>query len=170
KAAALRSAPGDKGEAARKREAARIAAIERAYAAKLEDLRHNYALRVTVRWVQALALLAPVHRYELLIKRRKGERVVALDWHPAVRMLEPAPCEWGVGIARMRLVCDEQLHLTDPDGQAACAACGKAWCRACHPAGCPRCAHGSKRAQAATFAQATSLERSAKATRPRRSS
>jgi hypothetical protein len=138
KLAALGSAPGEKAEADRKREMLRIAAIEREYAAKLDDVRHNYALRVTVDWMQGLMLFAPVHRYDVLIKRRKGERTVRIDWHPVIRMIEPPPCDWGAGVARARLVCDDQLHLTDPDGQAACARCGKAWCRACHSV-CPCC-------------------------------
>lgn len=75
----------------------RVAAIEREYAPKLDDLRHNYALRVTVDWVQGLVLFAPEHRYEVLIKRRKGQRMVAIDWHPAARMMETPPCDWGLG-------------------------------------------------------------------------
>jgi hypothetical protein len=141
KLAALVAARGDKADADRKRETLRIAAIEREYAAKLEDLRHNYALRVTVEWVQGVELLVPVQHYEVLIKRRKGERLVRLDWHPAVRLAEPPPCDWGAGVERTRLVCDDKLHLTEPAGQAPCPSCGKAWCRACHPA-CPRCGQG----------------------------
>ena len=139
KLAALAAASGDKAEADRKRETLRVAAIEREYAAKLDDLRHNYALRVTVDWMQGLTLFAPVHRYEVLIKRRKSERIVRLDWHPAIRMMELPPCDWGLGLERARLVCDDQLHLTDPSGQAPCLSCGKTWCRACHAAACPRC-------------------------------
>ena len=139
KLAALGSASGEKAEADRKRETLRIAAIEREYAAKLDDLRHNYDLRVTVDWVQGLTLFAPVHRYDVLIKRRKGERTMRIDWHPAIRMIEPPPSDWGLGIGRARLVCDDHLHLTDPSGQAPCPSCGKAWCRACHSAACPRC-------------------------------
>jgi hypothetical protein len=139
KLAALGSAPGDKAEADRKREAMRVAAIEREYAAKLDDLRHNYALRVSVDWMQGLTLFAPVHRYDVLIKRRKGERIIRIDWHPAIRATEPPPCDWGLGAGRARLVCDDHLHLTDPGGQAPCPSCGKAWCRACHSAACPRC-------------------------------
>jgi hypothetical protein len=139
KLTALQAATGDKAEADRKRETMRVAAIEREYAAKLDDLRHNYALRVTVDWVQGVILYAPVHRYEVLIRRRKGERVVSIDWHPAARMMEPPLCEWGTGLERMRLVCDDRLHLTDQDGQAPCRFCSKAWCRACHGPICPRC-------------------------------
>ena len=100
KLAALAAASGDKAEADRKRETLRVAAIEREYAAKLDDLRHNYALRVTVDWMQGLTLFAPVHRYEVLIKRRKGERIIRIDWHPAIRMMEPPPCDWGLGLGR----------------------------------------------------------------------
>ena len=139
KLAALGSAPGEKAEADRKRETMRVAAIEREYAAKLDDLRHNYALRVTVDWMQGLTLFAPVHRYDVLIKRRKGERIIRIDWHPAIRMILPPPCDWGPGVGRARLVCDDHLHLTDLSGQAPCLFCGKTWCRACHSAACPRC-------------------------------
>ncbi len=129
----------EKAEAAIKRERMRVSAIEREYAAKLDDLRHNYALAVKVEWVQALILLAPVQRHTLVIKRRKGERSVAMDWHAAARRMEPAPCDWGDGRTRARFVCDDRLHLTDDAGQAPCAACGKPFCRACHPDHCPRC-------------------------------
>ena len=139
KLATLASAVGDKSEADRKRETLRVAAIEREYAAKLEDLRHNYALSVTIEWVQALELFVPVQRFSALVRRRKGERLVRLDWHPVARLMEPPLCDWGAGIERTRLVCDEKLHLTEPAGQAPCPACGKAWCRACSPAACPRC-------------------------------
>jgi hypothetical protein len=136
---ALAGTATEKAEADRRRETLRVATIEREYRAKLDDLRRNYALRVTVEWVQALDLYLPVQRFDVLIRRRKGERLVRLDWHPLARLAEPPPCDWGLGIERARLVCDDGLHLTEPAGQAPCSACGKAWCRACHPAACPRC-------------------------------
>jgi hypothetical protein len=136
---ALAGAEGEKAEADRRREELRRQSVEREYAAKLDDLRHNYAMRVTVEWVQALELFLPVQRLEVLIRRRKGERVVRLDWHPLARALEPPPCDWGTGLERARLVCDERLHLTAPAGQDPCPNCGKPFCRACHPAACPRC-------------------------------
>src|SRR5258708_37332028 len=132
-------AGGDRADAERRRDTLRVAAIEREFRAKLDDLRHNYALRVTVEWVQALELYLPVQRLEVLIRRRKGERLIRLDWDQSVRLAETPLCEWGLGLDRTRLVCDEKLHLTEPAGQAPCPSCGKAWCRACHPASCPRC-------------------------------
>jgi hypothetical protein len=144
KLAALAGSAGEKAENDRKREMLRVAAIEREYAAKLGDLRHNYALRVSVEWVQGLELFVPVQRFQVLVKRRKGERLMRLDWHPAVRLMEPPPSDWGLGIGRSRLVCDDQLHITDPAGQSPCPSCGRAWCRACHPTACPRCGHAIK--------------------------
>jgi hypothetical protein len=139
KLAAIDGATGEKADAERRRETLRVTAIEREYRAKLDDLRHNYALRVTVDWVQALELYLPVQRIDVQVRRRKGERLIRLDWHRMARLTEPPPCDWGLGLDRVRLVCDDKLHLTEPAGQAPCGACGKPFCRACHPAACPRC-------------------------------
>jgi hypothetical protein len=138
----LARAEGERAQADRRRETLRVEAIEREYRVKLDDLRRNYALRVTVEWVQALDLYVPVHRFDVLIRRRKGERLIQLDWHPLVKAAEPPLCEAGLGRDRVRLVCDARLHLTDPCGQAPCASCGKPLCRACFAA-CPRCQQAS---------------------------
>jgi hypothetical protein len=138
KLAKLRNVISEKALADHRRETLRVAAIEREYAAKIDDLRHKYALQTRVEWVQGLILLAPVQRFEILIKRRKGERVVAMDWHASVRLLEAPLDEAGLGLDGIRLVCDDRLHLTGQADQA-CRSCGKACCRACHPTTCPRC-------------------------------
>ena len=108
--AALARAEGEKAEGERRREQMRITAIEREYRAKVDDLRRNYALRVTVEWVQALELYVPVQRFDVLIKRRKGERPLRIDWHPLVRAIEPPICEAGPALERTRLVCDDNLR------------------------------------------------------------
>ncbi len=132
---------GENGKAERegRREQWRLDTIEREYRSKIEDLRRNYAVRVRVEWVQGLEILAPVHRIEVMIHRRKGQRRIAMDWFPQVRALEPPPCDWGLGLGRERWVCDERLHLTDAGGQEPCPECDKSWCRACSPVQCPRC-------------------------------
>jgi hypothetical protein len=137
--AALTHAQGERAEADCRREMLRVQAIEKEYRAKLDDLRHNYALRVTIEWAHSLELYMPVQRFDVLIRRRKGERIVQLDWHPLIRATEPLRCEAGLGFDRVRLVCDDRLHLTDLAGQAPCSFCGKPFCRACSPAACPRC-------------------------------
>ncbi len=139
KLAATAGISGEKAAGGRKREMLRLAAIEREYSAKLDDLRRNYALRINIEWAQGLELFVPVQRFEVLIKRRKGERRMRIDWHPKVRLMEPPPSDWGLGLERSRLVCDDSLHVTDADGQSACRSCGRAFCRACHPTACPRC-------------------------------
>lgn len=136
--AALARTKGERAAADRRRETLRVEAIEREYRVKLDDLRRNYALRVTLDWVQGLDLYVPVHRFDVLIRRRKGERVIQLDWHPLVKAAEPPLCEAGLGRERTRLVCDDRLHLTDTAGQAPCASCDRSFCRACFQA-CPRC-------------------------------
>lgn len=121
------------------RERLRLEAAEREYQAKVADLRQKYDLRVTVALEQTLVLTSPVQRLELTLKRRKGERRVALDWHPLARRLEPPPCEWSYTAEITRVVCDDALHLVSPAGHAPCAQCGKSYCRACQPRRCPKC-------------------------------
>lgn len=145
KLASIAGTSGEKAAGDRKREMLRVAAIEREYSAKLDDLRRNYALRINVEWAQGLDLFVPVQRFEVLVKRRKGERLIHMDWHPSVRLMEPPPSDWGLALGRSRLVCDEGLHITDLDGQSGCPSCSRTFCRACHPAACPRCGQAIRR-------------------------
>jgi hypothetical protein len=139
--ASLRAAQLNASDVARQREAQRIAAIGQEYRAKLDDLAHKYAVRVSVDWVQTLELVAPVHRLTVQIRRRKGVRDVTLDWSNLTRRLEPPPCESSWSRERPRLVCDDALHLVAPAGLAPCDGCGRAYCRACHTQACPKCGH-----------------------------
>lgn len=127
------------GDAGRQREQARIAAIGREYRAKLDDLAHKYALRVGMEWVRTLELVMPVQRLSVQLRRRKTERVIALDWNRMARRLESPACEDNFAPQRPRLACDEAVHLVSAGGLAPCEGCGKAYCRACHPASCPKC-------------------------------
>jgi hypothetical protein len=133
-------------QAEKQREEQRLTAIEREYEAKIADLRNHYALAVTVEWVQSLDLIMPVQRFEIQIRRRKGERVIALDWNPLTRQLDQAPDEFTYTASDARLVCDEALHLVSLAGLAPCPACGRTYCRVCHPAACPKCGHLEQRA------------------------
>lgn len=121
------------------RETLRIEAAAREYQAKVVDLKDKYDLRVTVELNQLVELVMPVQRLSLLIKRRKGERKLALDWNPLARSLDAPPCEWGYTREPVRIVCDDALHLVSLAGHAPCPACGKEYCRACHPRQCPKC-------------------------------
>ena len=126
------------------REQLRLEAIAREYEAKVADLRQKYALRIEVKWIQTLELILPVHRFELLLKRRKGERRFHLDWNPAARRLEPPPCEYSYTWQTGRMVCDDALHLVSLAGHGDCPSCAKAYCRACYPQKCPRCTSGDR--------------------------
>jgi hypothetical protein len=139
KLGALGAGTDEKTESQRRRDMLRIEAIEREYAAKTDDLRRNYAMSIGIEFTQGLLLFAPVERYEILIKRRKGERSIVMDWHKALRLMEPPPADCGACLDRVRYACDDHLHLTDAQGQAPCCSCAKAYCRACHPDACPRC-------------------------------
>jgi hypothetical protein len=126
----------------RQREEQRAEAIAREYRAKLDDLARQYATKVTVEWNQTLELVMPVHRFTVLIRRRKVERAIELDWNPLVRRLESPTCEFSASRERPRLVCDDALHLVVPAGLAPCPGCGKTFCRACHSDRCPKCGAG----------------------------
>lgn len=126
-------------ETERGRERLRLEAIAREYEAKVADLQQKYALSVDVAWSQTLEIVMPVARFEILIKRRKGERQLMLDWNPLARKLDIPPCEWSYTRNAVRMVCDDKLHLISPAAHAQCANCDKAYCRACHPMQCPKC-------------------------------
>lgn len=128
------------------REQLRLEAAEREYHAKVADLRQKYALRITVELSQALELIMPVQRLTLLVRRRKGERQIAMDWNPLARKLEPPPCEWSYTAEVTRLVCDEALHLVSLPAYAPCPQCGKAYCRVCYPRHCPKCGQADSKA------------------------
>lgn len=144
------------GHEGHRREQQRIAAIAAEYRAKIDDLGHKYAMRVTVEWVQTLDLVMPVQRLQVLVRRRKGERVIELDWNPIARRLESPRCEFNHGIERQRLACDEALHLVSPAGLGPCRGCGKPYCRACHRERCPKC--GQTTDPATLAAQATTMQ------------
>jgi predicted RNA-binding Zn-ribbon protein involved in translation (DUF1610 family) len=129
----------EKQQLERQRQQLRLTAIAREYEAKVNDLRQKYAMKVTLEWVQTLELIMPVHRFAVLIKRRKGERLLTLDWNPLARRLEQAPCEYSYTWERPREVCDEALHLLSRAAHGPCPQCGRAYCRVCHPGKCPKC-------------------------------
>jgi hypothetical protein len=134
-----RSTQADAADIVVQREALRIAAIGQEYRAKLSDLAHKYALRISADWVQTQELVMPVHRLTVQVRRRKAERTLTMDWNSYARRLEPPPCEASFSTERPRLVCDAALHLLAPSGLAPCESCSRPYCRACHPHKCEKC-------------------------------
>jgi len=131
-----------KGDAAR--EKLRMEAAGREYQAKVADLKQKYDLRVNIEPVQTLELISQVQRVTLIVKRRKGERKLALDWNPIARRLDLTPCEWSFVAEGPRVVCDDQLHIVSPAGHAPCPQCVKEYCRVCSPRRCPKCGKEDK--------------------------
>lgn len=136
-----RRGDGDEKQA---RERGRLEAVAREYRAKVSDLRQKYAVKVALKWIQTLELVSPVQRFDLLIKRRKGERSFTLDWNPVARRLEAAPCEYSYTEERPREVCDTALHLVSPAANGPCTGCAKPYCRACYPLRCPKCGEATR--------------------------
>lgn len=130
---------GRKPPAEPERERLRLEAVAREHKAKVADLQQKYALKIAVECVQTLELSLPVHRVELLLKRRKGERRFHLDWNSAARRLEQALCEATFTAESGRMMCDDELHIVSLAAHAGCAQCGRPYCRACHPGTCPKC-------------------------------
>ncbi|MCK6453140.1 MAG: hydrogenase maturation nickel metallochaperone HypA [Alphaproteobacteria bacterium] len=137
--AALRALALAPDDPRREREERRMAAIEREYRAKLDDLSRQYATRVAIEWIQTMELVMPVHRFAVQIRRRKADRTIRLDWNPVARRLEPPACESTASTEKPRLVCDGALHLVVPAALGPCPGCGRSYCRACHPDRCPKC-------------------------------
>lgn len=129
-----------KGDAAR--EQLRLETAEREYRVKVADVRQKYALSIELEWSQTLEVIMPVQRIHLLVKRRKTERRVAMDWNPAHRRLDAPPDEWSYVSTTARMVCDAASHLVAPSGHAACESCGKEYCRVCSALRCPKCGFG----------------------------
>jgi hypothetical protein len=121
------------------RERTRIDSIIREYRAKVADLSQKYKMTVQVDPIQTIEVISQVHRFKVLIRRRKAERTVDLDWNPFLKRLEPPPCDYNFTSGTTRVVCDDALHLVSPEAHAACPGCGKEYCRACAPSKCPRC-------------------------------
>jgi hypothetical protein len=137
--ARLRKHKGQEREQSLARERSRVEAITREYRAKVADLQQKYAMKIEVEQVQSLEIILPVHRFQLTVKRRKGERRIHLDWNPVSRRLDPPPCQYSYAWDSVRVVCDDALHLVSPAAHGDCPSCGKNYCRACSPSRCSKC-------------------------------
>lgn len=107
----------------------KMAQIEAEKTSKLAALKEKYRLRLTLRPVALLLARLPVRRCEILVKRRKGERLLSLVYNPLSRAFDPMVCEaCGTDVYTLGF-CDEALHILCPPC-AAIYASGKT---------CPRC-------------------------------
>jgi hypothetical protein len=125
---------------AAEKERSRARATELDRAAKLEDLRRKYSLRVRIEPADALAIRAPVREIRVQLMRRKEGREQVFHWNPVLRQLEPALCENCSAAAHPLHLCD-RVHCLCSGCLAPCPSCGKVSCPIC--AGRCRCRTGS---------------------------
>jgi hypothetical protein len=118
--------------AAAEKERSRAQATEADRAAKLEDLRRKYALRIRIEPVTLLAVSAPVRRISVRLIRKKEERAHFLHWNPVLHVLEPLLCEHCSAPARPLCLC-ERVHLLCKDCWVHCPDCSRFFCRVCQP-------------------------------------
>lgn len=105
---------------------ARIAALHAEHGAKLRDLTARYSLRVRLDPVALIAIAMRVAEIRIRLRRRKGEREIAVHVPPGARTPDSLACVACPGTTRAPLLCDDALHVL---------------CETCAPdaAGRPRC-------------------------------
>lgn len=108
---------------------ARVAALHAEHLAKLRDLGARYALRVRLEPVALVAISVRVAEVRLRLRRRKGERELALHIPPGARAPDALPCVACASTTRAPLLCDDALHILcetcapDPGGRPRCPGC-----------------------------------------------
>ena len=112
---------------------AQIAALRAEHAAKLRDLGARYTLRVRIDPVALAAIATRVAEVRLRLRRRKGERELALQVPPGARAPDALACVACPAATRAPVLCDDALHVL-------CEACapevtGRPRCPACRPGG-----------------------------------
>lgn len=117
---------------AAEKERGRIRATEADRAAKLEDLRRKYALRVRMEPAALLAVRAPVRQISVRLIRKKEERAHTLHWNSFLHLLEPPLCEHCSAPAHPLCLCD-RVHLLCKECWAPCPDCSRFFCRVCQP-------------------------------------
>ena len=114
------------------KERSRARATELDRAAKLEDLRRKYSLRVRTELTDVLALTLPVRQISVRLIRKKEERARMLHWNSVLHGLEPLLCEHCSRAAHPLYLC-EKIHCLCKECWTPCPRCGKFFCPACQP-------------------------------------
>jgi hypothetical protein len=108
---------------------ARVAALRAEHEAKLRELTGRYALRVRIEPVGLAAISMRVAEIRVRLRRRKGEREIALHVPPYARAPDALACVACPGTTRAPLLCDDALHVLcevcapDAGGRPRCPAC-----------------------------------------------
>lgn len=110
---------------------ARIAALRAEHTAKLRDATARYILRVRIEPVALVAIGMRVLEIRLRLRRRKGERELALHVPPGARAPDALACISCPSTTRAALLCDDALHVLceacapEVGGRPRCPACAK---------------------------------------------
>jgi len=118
--------------AAVEKERSRAQATVADRAAKLEDLRRKYSLRIQADLAAVLVVRAPVSQISLRMIRKREERQRVLHWSPVLRALESPVCEHCLARAHPLYLC-ERMHILCRACWAQCPGCARFFCRACQP-------------------------------------
>ena len=108
---------------------ARVAALEAERAAKHRDLDARYTLRLRLEPVALVAVSMRVAEVRVRLRRRKGERELALHVPPGARAPDALACVACAATTSAPLLCDDALHILcercapDPNGRPRCPAC-----------------------------------------------
>jgi hypothetical protein len=108
---------------------ARVAALRAEHAAKLRDVAARYTVRVRLEPVALVAIGARVAQVRLRLRRRKGERELALSVPPGARAPDALACVACPATTRAPLLCDDALHVLcetcapEASGRPRCPAC-----------------------------------------------
>lgn len=114
---------------------ARVDALRAEHAAKLRDLGARYTLRIRLEPIALAAISMRVAEIRVRLRRRKGERELALHVPPGARAPDALACAACPSTTRAPLLCDDALHVL-------CETCapdatGRPRCRACRDKGAP---------------------------------
>jgi len=115
--------------AAKERSRAEATQLDRA--AKLEDLRRKYSLRVQLAFADMVAVSLPVREISVRLIRKKEQRQRLLHWNSIVRQLEAVLCEKCAAPAQPVYLCDDKVHILCRECLAQCPACGRTFCKVC---------------------------------------
>lgn len=111
--------------------AARVAAIEAEAAAKRDELDARYHLRASISVATLAVITVRVAEVALRVRRRKGERTLALHLPPQARQIDALPCAACAATTRAIVLCDDALHILCEvcapvaTGRPTCAACAR---------------------------------------------
>jgi hypothetical protein len=108
---------------------AKVKHLEAERDSKLRDLEERFTLRVQARLAAALWVAVPVVHARLRVRRRKGERELALRLPAGAQGFDRLPCEGCAGTTERPALCDERLHVLcdtcvpQTTGRPRCPAC-----------------------------------------------